>query len=80
VACGGQVAMASAAIACSGEVGLQLLLLDEAIENDAQIGGAGDGALLTVVIDPLELALGNHKGDGPDGMEHEKEPMAADRT
>jgi hypothetical protein len=66
--------MASLAIGLLGDgglgLGLLLLLLDEVIESDAQNSGARDGALSAAVIEPLELALGDHDGDGPDGRKH----------
>ena len=49
---------------------MELLLLDDAIEHDAQHSGAGDGALMAEVIEPLELALGDHDGDGGGGRQH----------
>jgi hypothetical protein len=67
--------MASLAIGLLGDGGLSLLLLDEAIENDAQDSGARDGALSATVIKPLELGLGDHDGDGLDRRKHRGQPI-----
>ena len=69
--------MASLAIGGLGDggLGLLLLLLDEAIENDAQDSGARDGALSAAVIEPLELGLGDHDGDRLDRRKHRGQPI-----
>ena len=74
--------MASLAIGLFGDGGLSLglLLLDEEIESDAQDSGARDGALSAAVIEPIELALGDHDGDGPDGRKHRGQPIRRQQT
>ena len=74
--------MASLAIGLFGDggLGLGLLLLDEEIESDAQDSGARNGALSAAVIEPIELALGDHDGDGPDGRKHRGKPIRRYQT
>ena len=81
---GGPVRGLSLAIGllCDGDLDLLLLLLllDKAIENDAQDSGARDGSLSAAVIKPLELALGDHDGDGFYRGEHGKQAMGREQV
>ena len=68
------------AIGRPGDGGLGLLLLDQAIERDAESRRARKGALITSLIQPLELTLGDHDGDGLDESEHSRKPMRRQQT
>jgi hypothetical protein len=71
--------MSSPGIGGPGDGGLELLLLDDAIEHDAQDSGARDGALKAEVIKPLQLALRDHDGDGCGGRQHREQAGNEDR-
>ena len=48
--------------------------------HDAQDSGARDGSLSAAVIKPLELALGDHDGDGFYRGEHRKQAMGREQV